>query len=98
MSSSQPQSTIISQSPAAGTPITKGEVVTVQVSNGPPEVSIPDVDGMSVRQATQELEQAGFQVTVNRGFFGGNTVASYSPTGQAPKGTMITLTTGFSFP
>jgi beta-lactam-binding protein with PASTA domain len=54
--------------------------------------------GMNVRQATQELQQAGFQVTVNRGPFGGNTVASESPTGQAPKGSTITLTTGFNFP
>jgi len=97
VSSSQPQGTIIGQSPVAGTPITKGEVVTVQVSNGPPQVSIPDVDGLSVHAATMELEQAGFQVTVDKGVFG-NTVMSYTPTGQAPKGTMITIVTGFSFP
>jgi beta-lactam-binding protein with PASTA domain len=71
--------------------------VTVQVSNGPPQVSIPDVDGLSVHAATMELEQAGFQVTVDKGVFG-NTVMSYTPTGQAPKGTMITIVTGFSFP
>ena len=98
VSSSQAQGTIISQSPAAGSPITKGEVVTVQVSNGPPEAGIPDVDGLSVRAATEELEEAGFQVNVNRGFLGGNTVASYSPTGEAAKGSTITITTGISFP
>ena len=53
-SSSQPQGTITSQSPAAGTPITQGEVVTVHVSNGPPEVAIPDVHGLSVREATHD--------------------------------------------
>jgi eukaryotic-like serine/threonine-protein kinase len=98
VSSSQAQGTIISQSPAAGSPITKGEVVTVQVSNGPPEVSIPDVDGLSAPAATQELEQAGFQVSISRGPFGGNTVMSYSPTGQASKGSTITIVTGFNFP
>ncbi len=98
VSSSQPQGTITSQSPAAGSPITKGEVVSVQVSNGPPEVSIPNVVGMTVGAATQELTQAGFMVTVNRGFLGGNTVASESPTGQAPKGSTITITTGVNFP
>jgi eukaryotic-like serine/threonine-protein kinase len=98
VSNSAAQGTIVGQSPAAGTPITKGEVVTVQVSNGPPQVSIPDVVGMNVRDATQELTQAGFMVTVSRGPFGGNTVASESPTGQAPKGSTITLTTGFNFP
>jgi eukaryotic-like serine/threonine-protein kinase len=98
VSSTQPTGTITSQSPAAGTPITKGEVVTVQVSNGPPEVSIPDVQGLSVQQATAELEQAGFSVSVNRGIFSGSTVTSYSPTGQAPKGSTITLILGLNFP
>jgi eukaryotic-like serine/threonine-protein kinase len=102
VSSSQPQGTIINQSPAAGSPITKGEVVTVQVSNGPPEVAIPNVVGMSVNAATAELTAAGFMVTVNHGVFGGGgggaTVASESPTGQAAKGSTITLTTGFTFP
>jgi eukaryotic-like serine/threonine-protein kinase len=97
VSSSQPQGTVINQSPAAGSPITKGEVVTVQVSNGPPQVSIPNVTGMNVQQATQELQQAGFQVTVDKGVFG-NTVTSYSPTGSAAKGTTITITTGINFP
>ena len=97
-SSSQPQGVITSQSPAPGTPITPGEVVVVHVSNGPPEVAVPDVQGLSVRAATHILEQAGFTVTVDSGLFGGGTVASYSPTGQAPQGSMITLTTGFTFP
>jgi beta-lactam-binding protein with PASTA domain/serine/threonine protein kinase len=98
VSNSAAQGTIVGQSPGAGSPITKGEVVTVQVSNGPPQVNIPNVQGLSVHDATQELEQAGFQVSLSRGPFGGNTVASYSPTGQAPKGSTITIMTGFNFP
>ena len=99
-SSNQPQGTITSQSPAPGTPITPGEVVIVHVSNGPPEVAVPDVQGLSVRAATRILQRAGFQVAVSAGLFGssGGTVSSYSPTGQAPQGSVITLTTGFSFP
>jgi len=96
--SNQPQGTITSQSPTAGTPITPGEVVVVHVSNGPPQVAVPDVQGLSVRAATRVLEQAGFLVTVNSGFFGGDTVVSYSPTGQAPQGSTITLNVNFSFP
>jgi serine/threonine-protein kinase len=96
--SSQPQGTITSQSPAPGTPITPGEVVTVHVSNGPPEVPVPDVTGDSVRQATRILQQAGFQVQVSSGIFSGNTVSSESPSGQAPQGSTITLSLGFSFP
>jgi eukaryotic-like serine/threonine-protein kinase len=97
-SSSQPQGVITGQSPAAGTPISPGEVVTVHVSNGPPEVPVPNVTGDTVRQATRILEQAGFTVTVNSGFFGGQEVASYSPTGEAPQGSTITLNVNFSFP
>jgi eukaryotic-like serine/threonine-protein kinase len=97
-SSNQPQGTITGQSPAAGTPITPGEVVIVHVSNGPPEVAVPDVQGLSIRQATRILKQAGFQVTVDAGLFGGGVVASYAPTGQAPQGSVITLSTGLTFP
>ena len=94
--STQPQGTITGQSPAAGTPITPGEVVTVNVSNGPPQVSVPDVQGMSVAQATSELQAAGFQVQVTQGF-GGDRVSAYSPTGQAPAGSTITLLVGLGF-
>ena len=91
--SSQPANTIVRQSPAAGTPITQGEVVTVYVSTGPPQVAVPNVDGLNVNQAESELTQAGFQVTVNS-MGPGNTVGSYSPTGQAPKGSTITVNVG----
>ncbi len=94
--SNQPQGTITSQSPAPGTPITQGEVVTVHVSSGPPQVSIPDVQGLNVQQATQVLQQAGFQVQVNQGI--GGHVASTSPSGQAPAGSTITINVGFTFP
>ncbi len=97
-SSSQPQGTITSQSPTAGTPITPGEVVTVHVSNGPPEAPVPDVTGDNVHQATRILEQAGFKVQVSSGIFSSNTVSGESPSGQAPQGSTITLTLGFSFP
>jgi eukaryotic-like serine/threonine-protein kinase len=97
--SNQPPGTITSQSPAPGTPITKGEVVTVQVSTGPAQVPIPNVVGQPVRQATQILQQAGFVVAVaGGGIFGNRTVMSESPTGQAPKGSTITLTEGSIFP
>jgi serine/threonine-protein kinase len=94
--SNQPQGTITSQSPAPGTPITQGEVVTVKVSSGPPLVNIPDVSGQTVDQATQILQQAGFQVSVNQGI--GNRVQGTDPSGQAPAGSTITLNVGFTFP
>jgi serine/threonine-protein kinase len=95
VNSNQPQGTIVGQSPQPGTAITPNEVVTVQVSNGPPEVAIPNVAGQSVAAATATLQAAGFTVTVNGGPLGlGNTVQSTSPTGQAPQGSTITLNVG----
>jgi eukaryotic-like serine/threonine-protein kinase len=92
--SSQPQGTITRQSPDPGTPITVNETVTIGVSAGPPQVAIPNVDGMSVGQARDTLTKLGFPVTVSR-FGPFNKVFDYSPKDQAPKGSTITLYTGF---
>ena len=68
--SSQPQGTIVAQSPAAGTPVKQGQTISVSVSAGPPEVNIPDVQGESCQQAQQDLSNAGFtNVTVQQGWF-----------------------------
>jgi eukaryotic-like serine/threonine-protein kinase len=96
--SSQPAGTITSQSPAPGTPISKGEVVTVHVSNGPPQVPVPDVRGQPLAQAIQILQQAGFTVAVSHGILGNGTVTTENPLGQAPKGATVTIGTGIAFP
>ena len=94
--STQPPNTVVRQSPAAGTPISSQEVVTVWVSQGGPEVNIPDVQGMNANQASQVLTQAGFKVSEDDLGFG-QRVTSYSPTGSAPEGSTITIVVGFSF-
>jgi len=91
---SQPAGTIVKQSPLPGTPITAGEVVTVYVSPGPQMVNVPDVTGLSIRQAEQELTSAGFNVTQSS-LTPGHKVISYSPQGQAAQGSTITIVTGF---
>jgi eukaryotic-like serine/threonine-protein kinase len=98
--STQPAGTVTGQSPGPGTPITSGEVVTLQVSTGQGspggqgEVAIPDVQGMTASEAQSVLQAAGFNVQVSQGLIG-QTVTSYSPTGQAPPGTTITITIGY---
>ena len=95
--SSQPQGTIVAQSPAPTTPVQPGQTVSVSVSNGPPMVPVPDVTGQSCSDAQQTLQQDGFQVQVQQGIFGnlfGDKVQSISPTGQAPSGSTITLQCG----
>jgi eukaryotic-like serine/threonine-protein kinase len=91
--SNQPAGIVLSQSPQANTPIRPGEVVTVRVSQGPPMVNVPNVQGLPVNQAIKELQQAGFQVSVVQGILG-NKVISYNPTGPQPKGSTITLHVG----
>jgi serine/threonine-protein kinase len=90
-SSSQPQGAITKQSPAPNTAVSKGEVVTIYISPGPPAVSIPNVDGMSVLQAYAKLRGLGFQVSTQQSGPFGRTVFNYSPSGQAPKGSTITI-------
>jgi beta-lactam-binding protein with PASTA domain len=91
--STQPQNTVTQQSPAPGGAFTHGQVITIDVSNGPQQVGVPNVDGMSVDQATQTLKQLGFQVNViQAGPL--QTVFNYTPNGQAPQGSTITLWAG----
>jgi eukaryotic-like serine/threonine-protein kinase len=90
--SNQPAGTVLTQSPKFNTPIRPGEVVTVRVSQGPPLVPVPNVQGLSADDAVRALEQAGFQVNVNHGL--GDRVFSYAPTTPQPKGTTITINVG----
>jgi serine/threonine-protein kinase len=98
--STQPAGIVTNQSPGQGTPITSGEVVTLDVSTGQGspggqgEVAIPDVQNLTASQAQSVLQAAGFNVQVSQGLIG-QTVTSYSPTGEAPPGTTITITIGF---
>jgi len=91
--SDQPAGNVVKQSVAPGSAFTNGEVITIAISPGPPMVNVPDVNGLRVPTAVSILRRAGFVVTIDQvGPF--NVVFNYSPTGPAPKGSTITLTTG----
>ena len=92
--SQQPAGVITGQEPAAGATYQPGQTVVVRVSTGPQLVTVPSPVGMTVDQATQLLQAAGFQVKVNR-YFLGNKVFDFSPSGQVPRGSTITLDVGF---
>jgi eukaryotic-like serine/threonine-protein kinase len=92
----EPANTITRQSPAPSTSIQPGEVVTVYFSQGPPQVAVPNVQGMKAGDATNALKAAGFNVAENK-VGPGDRVISESPTGSQPQGTTITITVGFSF-
>ncbi len=97
--STAPANQVISQSPVPGTSATKGTSVTVQVSNGPPQVTVPDVVGYTSQQAVQTLQAAGFQVNQqyqNTGADQDNIVQSQNPVGNstATKGSQVTIVIG----
>ncbi|MFD9217479.1 Stk1 family PASTA domain-containing Ser/Thr kinase [Streptomyces sp. NPDC059544] len=88
--------TVARQSPAEGGQAAKGDTITLTVSKGPRMVEVPDVTGDSLNDARRELEEAGFEVKVERAFpFLGDTVESQSVEGggQAAEGSTITIRT-----
>jgi serine/threonine-protein kinase len=53
---------LIGTDPAAGTQVSRGDTVTLIISKGPDLVAVPDVVGMSLDEAVETLEAAGFSV------------------------------------
>ncbi|MEV0255488.1 Stk1 family PASTA domain-containing Ser/Thr kinase [Streptomyces sp. NPDC050732] len=87
---------VVRQSPAENETVAEGDTVELTISKGPPMVEVPDVTGMSVDEAKDELEGAGFEVDEDRGLLGifGDTVKKQSVDGgdKAPKNSTITIT------
>jgi beta-lactam-binding protein with PASTA domain len=50
---------VISQNPAAGTRVSRGDRITIVVSTGKPQVEVPDVIGMTPDRAASRLSSAG---------------------------------------
>jgi serine/threonine-protein kinase len=88
-----PKGSVVSQEPASGT-LTRGQTVTLTISEGPKLVKVPSYIGKQVEDATEALRKRGFEVRVNEilgGFFG--TVRDQDPVDtEVPEGSVITLT------
>ena len=84
---------VMSQSPGGGQKTDKGSTVTITVSRGSNQVTVPNVVGMSASQARATLQAAGFNVVESGG---GTKVVSQSPVSgnKAPKGSTITIYLG----
>lgn len=58
--------TVVSQEPDAGTLVPKGSNVTIVVAGAPGDVTVPDVKGMSLRDARVKLAETALIPTVNQ--------------------------------
>ena len=81
--SSQPVGVVFAQKPGAGVQVDKGQTVTISISAGPAHKTVPNVTGLKLDQAQQQLQAAGFTSSVKH-------VASSRPKGivasQTPVG------------
>ncbi|MBO3731227.1 Stk1 family PASTA domain-containing Ser/Thr kinase [Glycomyces niveus] len=83
---------VISQTPAGEAPAGPGDTVDLVISDGPEPVEIPDVVGMDIEQATEELESLGFTVKTAQIWFTGTVFEQSLDAGsEHPKGTEIWL-------
>ena len=98
-SSDQPEGTVVSQTPAAGTRVDEGTSVTIFVSNGN-VAEVPDTNGLRQASADSRLRRVGFEVnvrmraTTDPGEDG--IVLDQSPAGgsKRSKGAVVTITVG----
>ncbi len=94
--SAEAEGDVAEQSPGGGTEAAEGDTIELTVSKGPRMLDVPDVTGRDVDEARSTLEEAGFDVKVDRPFLSfSDTIASQSVDGgeQAPEGSTITIKT-----
>ncbi|MFD6279278.1 Stk1 family PASTA domain-containing Ser/Thr kinase [Streptomyces sp. NPDC060209] len=96
VNSPEEQGEIARQSPGSGAEAAEGDTVELTVSKGPRMLQVPDVTGKDVDEARSTLEEAGFEVKVDRPFLSfSDTVGSQSVEGgeKAAEGSTITIRT-----
>jgi serine/threonine-protein kinase len=99
-SDSVPSGRVTRTVPGANARVKRGSSVTMFVSTGPQNVGVPNVVGQMQNEASQTLQQAGFQVFVSQQNTSnpsdnGRVLAQNPAAGQQqPKGSGVTLTVG----
>ncbi|MGW0782602.1 Stk1 family PASTA domain-containing Ser/Thr kinase [Streptomyces sp. NPDC002913] len=84
------------QAPGSGAEAAEGDTVELTVSKGPRMLEVPDVTGMDVDEARSTLEDAGFEVEVDRPLISfSDTIGKQSVEGgeKAAEGSTITIRT-----
>jgi serine/threonine-protein kinase len=86
---------VFAQTPGAGVQLDEGERVEIEVSSGLTQVAVPDVRDLREAAAVRRLEQAGFEVEIQRVFAAApqRTVVDQEPRGgaQAARGSTVAL-------
>ncbi|MBR0151378.1 MAG: PASTA domain-containing protein [Synergistaceae bacterium] len=87
VASTLPEGRVLAQSPAPGTELRKGQVIVLQVSRGGELHAIPDVKGMTLAKAQEEIKAQGFSmgdvVRVREPKITAGTVIAQSPSAPA---------------
>lgn len=104
-SSDVPAGQVVGTDPPAGTPVEKGSKVTVIVSSGVEQATVPDVTNQTESSATTSLENRGFEAkvlteSVPTGDPSVGRVISQDPEGgtTADQGSTVTITVGVASP
>jgi eukaryotic-like serine/threonine-protein kinase len=87
--------TVLSQDPAPGSVLRRGDTVQVTVSRGPEPIAVPNLRGMRTGEAIAELEALGFEVQVERR---AGSARSSTPTGSSTRIPHPTPTVGAGTP
>ncbi|HUH52835.1 MAG TPA: Stk1 family PASTA domain-containing Ser/Thr kinase [Microbacteriaceae bacterium] len=92
-----PANMVISTDPAAGVIVETGQTVKLYVSSGPVEAVVPRIEGLPLKDATEELKNLGLQVgltsTVDDPVVKGGSVISVNPAPgeKLPAGSSVDL-------
>jgi serine/threonine-protein kinase len=79
-----PKGQVLQASPAPGSQVDNGALVTLTISRGPQPVDLPDLTGKTQQDATTQLAGLGFKPSVNQDF--SDTVPTGSVISQDPPG------------
>ena len=97
-SATVPKGEVYRQQPAAGTTVQRGATVTYWVSNGQPQVKVPDLSGLDQTQATAALQAVGLLLGTPVGQVASDTVPVGDVVDQnpaafttVPKGSSVTI-------
>ncbi|MCW2912429.1 MAG: hypothetical protein JWN52_497 [Actinomycetia bacterium] len=89
-SESVPKDTVISTEPAAGSNVSEGSKVTVVVSSGTANVTVPDLTNHSPRAACSQLKSMGLRCVIQQAPPDGNTAPGLVFKTNPPAGATVT--------